>query len=69
MNNETTHLRVRVDQHEQLKAISEATRLPMIWLVTTALEDAIKRWARDGLMEQHKADGINLVYLVKEATE
>jgi hypothetical protein len=68
MNNETTHLRVRVDQHEQLKAISEATRLPMIWLVTTALEDALQRWERDGLMEQYRTDGINLVY-VKEGAE
>jgi hypothetical protein len=41
----------------------------MIWLVTAAIDAALKRWARDGLMEQHKADGINLVYLVKEATE
>jgi hypothetical protein len=69
MNNETTHLRVRVDQHEQLKAISEATRLPMIWLVTTALEDALERWARGEPMEPYKADGINLVYLVKEEAE
>jgi hypothetical protein len=41
----------------------------MIWLVTTALEDALQRWERDGLMEPHKADGFNLVYLVKEETE
>jgi hypothetical protein len=49
MDNKTTHTRIRKHQYDKLGEISEATGLPIIWILTAALKEAFKVWQRNGL--------------------